>query len=523
MGGLRPDVPEGSAGGAGLWRARPVPAALLRCAILLAPGAAALVTVALLARVVPAPPTDAPAVGLARVGALVLVASAVAYGIERAVRRLTPLVMLLQMSLLFPGRAPSRFRLARRACTTDVRQALSPRAGDDAHAVAERVVGLVAALSRHDRHTRGHSQRVQVLSEMLARELGIARDDRLRLRWAALLHDIGKLSVSAAVLSKPGTLADDEWEQVRRHPAEGARLCGPLLDWLGEWGQAIPEHHEKYDGTGYPRGLSGDAISTAGRLVCLVDAYETMTATRPYKRPMATRDARAELARCAGTQFDPVMVRAFLAISLPRLLWASGPVSFLLQLPFLPLVQAGTRTATAALTAAGTGIVAGGAAVVIVTATGPASPPAHLTQGTGSPVVVSAGGTATSGTTGVGGGSTSGPDGELEGGAGGSGPSSAPSASPSSVPTTSGSSGGTGGSGSTGGDTPVPVRTGLLPPLTLPSLPGAITSPVGAISSPLASTLHSIVPSAVTSVVASTLPSPLTSTVNKLLPGLLGH
>ena len=129
------------------------------------------------------------------------------------------------------------------------------------------------------------------------------------------------------------------------HPDEGARLCGPLLDWLGEWGQAIPQHHEKYDGTGYPRGLSGEAIAYAGRLVCLVDAYETMTAARAYKKPMATgRPGRAGPVR--RTQFDPVMVRAFLAIPLPRLLWASGPVSFLLQLPFLPLVRRGPRPRT---------------------------------------------------------------------------------------------------------------------------------------------------------------------------------
>jgi hypothetical protein len=325
------------------------------------------------------------------------------------------------------------------------------------------------------------------------------------------------------VLTKPDKLAEDEWEQVLAHPDEGARLCGPLLEWLGEWGRAIPEHHEKYDGSGYPRGLSANDISTAGRLVCLVDAYETMTATRPYKRPMATRDARTELARCAGTQFDPVMVRAFLAISLPRLLWASGPVSFLLQLPFLPLVQAGTRTATAALTAAGTGIVAGGAAVVIVAATGPASPPAHQAQGSGSPGVVAIGHTDAGGTTGVtGGGQSSGQGGEPAG-AGGSGPSGAPSAAQSTGPSASESSGGTGGSGSTGGSTPAPSRSGLLPPLTAPTLPGAVTSPVGALTSPVASAVSSVVPSAVTPVMSSALPSPVTSVVNKVLPGLLGH
>ena len=408
-----------------------------------------------------------------------VVASAVAYGVERALRRLTPMVMLLQMSLLFPGRAPSRFRLARRACSTDVAAALSPRAGDDAHAVAERVVGLLAALSRHDRHTRGHSQRVQVLAEMLAGELAISRADRHRLRWAALLHDIGKLSVSVAVLTKPARLDDDEWEQVRAHPEEGARLCGPLLDWLGEWGLAIPEHHERYDGTGYPHGLSGSTISTAGRLVSLVDAYETMTATRPYKKPLATRDARTELARCSGTHFDPAMVRAFLAIPLPRLLWASGPVSFLVQLPFLPLVQAGGRTASAALTAAGTGIVAGGAAVVLVTAA-PASPPVTTPGAPGGTVVVAAGGSGATGV--VGGGSTSGAGGEGAGSGTGTvpGPTGAPSPSP------SGTSGETGGSGSTGGGTPAPVRSGLLPPLTVPTLlPGAITSPVASTVSSL--------------------------------------
>jgi putative nucleotidyltransferase with HDIG domain len=509
VGGPRQD----NANEAGSWRARPVPAALLRAAIVLAPAVAALLVVGVLARVVPTPTTDQLALGLLRLGALVVTASAVAYAVERAVRRLSPMVMLLQMSLLFPGRAPSRFRLARKACTTDVREALSPRAGDDAHAVAERVVSLVAALSRHDRHTRGHSQRVQVLAEMLARDLGIATADRQRLRWAALLHDIGKLSVSAAVLTKPAKLDDAEWDQMRAHPTEGARLCGPLLDWLGEWGRAIPEHHERYDGTGYPFGLGGHDISTAGRLVCLVDAYETMTATRPYKRPMATRDARVELAKCAGSHFDPVMVRAFLAISVPRLLWASGPLSFVLQMPFLPLVQAGSRTAQAALTAAGTGIVAGGAAVVIITAAGPASPPVHPGQGSGSAGVVDAGGASAPGqTTGAGsGGRSSGTGGE---------PAGASPTGPVSAPTASATSSGTGGSGSTDGGTPAPGRSGLLPPLTGPlpvaSLPGAITAPV-------ASTVSSVLPSPVTSVVASTLPSPVGSLVDKLLPGLLGH
>ncbi len=497
--------------GAGRWRARPVPAALLRVAIVLLPGVVSLASVAGVSRLVPAPSSGAAGPALLRLCGLVVVACAVAYGVERAVRRLTPLVMLLRMSLLFPGRAPSRFRLARKACSTDVGAALDPRAGDDAAAVAERVVALLAALSAHDRHTRGHSQRVQVLAEMLARELGVSRADRGRLRWAALLHDIGKLSVSAALLTKPAAPDDDEWAQLRAHPDEGARLCGPLLDWLGGWGDAIAQHHERYDGTGYSRGLSGTEISTAGRLVCLVDAYETMTAARPYKRPLATRDARAELARCAGSHFDAAMVRAFLAISLPRLLWASGPVSFLVQLPFLPLIQAGTRTASAALTAAGTGIVAGGAAIVIVTASGASQPTAAVAAGPG-------GSTAAPTSSAPAGG---GP--QVPGAATGTGSTTGAGAAPSAsaVPTgkAGGSApGGTGGSGPNGGGTPAPTASGLLPPLTVPTVGPLLP---GAVASPIASAVSSVLPSAVTSVLLPALPSPVQSVVGGLLPGVL--
>ncbi len=485
-----------------------MPAALLRAAIVLLPGLGSLASVAVVSRFVPAPTDQAPALAVLRLLALLALAAAVAYAVQRGVRRLTPLVMLLQMSLLFPGRAPSRFRLARRACSTDIGAALNPRTGDDAAAVAERVVGLLAALAAHDRHTRGHSQRVQVLAEMLALELGLSRSERGRLRWAALLHDIGKLSVPAAVLAKPSALADDEWARVRAHPEEGARLCGPLLDWLGEWGDAIAQHHERYDGSGYPHGLAGADISTAGRLVCLVDAYETMTAARPYKKPLATRDARAELARCAGTHFDPAMVRAFLAISLPRLLWASGPVSFLVQLPFLPLVQAGSRTAAAALTAAGTGLVAGGAAVVVVVASGSSQPSAPSAAGNGSTAVHTTSLSASVGGAGRG-----------DAAAAGAGrtPGAGVVPSRSSTPSTGATGpvpGTTGGSGPGGGSTPAPVASGLLPPLTLPTLPGAISAPVASVAS-------SVLPAAVSSVVSSALPSPVRSLVGGLLPGVL--
>jgi putative nucleotidyltransferase with HDIG domain len=369
----------------GRWEARPVLAAALRAAIVLVPALVSLSTVWLAAWLVPPPAGGVAAVS--RLLGLLVTGVVVALVVERLARRLLPLVVLLKMSMLFPDRAPSRLRAARRACSTTIDSttidsALAPRASDDATAVADRVLALLAALASHDRRTRGHAQRVHVLAELLARELALTRAERDKLRWAALLHDIGKLGVSVSVLNKPAGLDDSEWAMMRAHPEEGARLAGPLLGWLGTWGDAIAQHHERYDGNGYPHGLSGEEIGYAGRLVCLVDAFETMTAARPYKKAMATRDARAELAGCAGSQFDPMMVRAFLAIPLPKLLWAGGPIAFLVQLPFLPLIQAGGRTATAALTAASTGLVAGGAAVVVggslgLVPTATAAPPAQ--------------------------------------------------------------------------------------------------------------------------------------------------
>jgi putative nucleotidyltransferase with HDIG domain len=364
------------------WSARPVASGLLRVLVLVIPVAAGVGAAIFLSQALPRPHGF---LGGALWWIALFVASATAASlVDRVARKMLPLAALLGLTMIFPDKAPSRFAVARQVGSIKnleerVRHAQKHGIEDDPARAAETILTLVAALNLHDRKTRGHSERVRALTDMLADELRLDRDARDRLRWAALLHDIGKLEVEARVLNKPGKPTPDEWESLKRHPQEGARIAGPLLPWLGEWGMAIEQHHERFDGGGYPRGLSGSQLSLAGRMLTITDSFETMTAARSYKKPMSVVRARRELAQCAGSQFDPVVVRAFLNISLGRLVWQVGPASWIVQLPFI-----GIRGITGPMAAAakiGAGALARAVfGMAAIGATGMLNVPAHGEQ-----------------------------------------------------------------------------------------------------------------------------------------------
>jgi hypothetical protein len=319
----------------GRWSARPWAARGLRVVVFGLPILASLALVQLLTSLTGVP-TSSLWVFLAWWFGVSIAASVVVSALYALTRRLLPLSGLLGLALVFPDEAPSRFRLALAAGTVEsLQDRLRSGAQLDAQEAAEILLQLVAALDSHDRITRGHAERVRGYAASLGRQIGLSSDDLDRLNWSALLHDIGKLEVDGAILNKPGRPTDEEWAKLRRHPLDGEQLVAPLRGWLGEWVDAIGYHHENWDGTGYPRGTAGDAIPLAGRIVAIADVYDVITSVRSYKEAATPAEARAELARCSGAQFDPRLVRAFVSISLGRMRFLVGPLAWLSNAPLL--------------------------------------------------------------------------------------------------------------------------------------------------------------------------------------------
>ena len=173
------------------------------------------------------------------------------------------------------------------------------------------IEGWSHALDLRDKETEGHTQRVTELTVKLARRFGISEKDLVQVRWGALLHDIGKMGVPDGILLKPGPLTDEEWVVMKKHPGLAFELLKPI-GYL-QLALDIPYcHHEKWDGTGYPRGLKGEQIPLAARIFAVVDVWDALTSDRVYRLAWSKEKARQHIQDAAGTHFDPRVVETFL-------------------------------------------------------------------------------------------------------------------------------------------------------------------------------------------------------------------
>jgi len=170
---------------------------------------------------------------------------------------------------------------------------------------------LVHTVEARDHYTMGHSQRISQYAVALAKQLHLPPREVENLRLAGLLHDIGKIGVKDSVLNKPGPLTVEEYEHVKTHPLTTVRILVPIPE-LKEVILPVRHHHERYDGGGYPDGLSGEEIPLGARILAVVDAYDAMTSHRPHRRAFRPSEAQQEVERCMGSQFDPHIAKVFL-------------------------------------------------------------------------------------------------------------------------------------------------------------------------------------------------------------------
>jgi putative nucleotidyltransferase with HDIG domain len=173
--------------------------------------------------------------------------------------------------------------------------------------------GWSRALDLRDEETEGHTQRVTEMSLQLARHLGITETDLLHIRRGALLHDIGKMGIPDKILLKPDKLTEAEWMVMRKHPEYAYQLLAPIT-YLKPALDIPYCHHEKWDGTGYPRGLKGEQIPLAARIFAVVDVWDALTSDRPYRPAWSADRAREYIRASAGSHFDPQVVEAFLTL-----------------------------------------------------------------------------------------------------------------------------------------------------------------------------------------------------------------
>ena len=181
----------------------------------------------------------------------------------------------------------------------------------ESSSIKNKTIGLVmnSLFAKSDRESE-HSKLVSELCEFIAKKLGMPMLEIQRMRIAGLMHDIGKIGVSENILNKPGKLLAPEWEQIKRHPEIGFRILSASNEFV-DISSAILEHHERWDGKGYPRGISGESISVQARIIAIADAYDAMTSERSYKQPKPISDAIDEIRNCSGTSFYPNIAQVF--------------------------------------------------------------------------------------------------------------------------------------------------------------------------------------------------------------------
>lgn len=193
--------------------------------------------------------------------------------------------------------------------TAELRKAL----GRTNTAYAHTLEALINALDARERETQRHSMRVSEYTMVIARKLGIPSAEFPDIERGSLLHDIGKIGISDTILLKPAKLTEEEWIEIRKHPDIGYHILRGI-SFLEGAAEMVRQHHERFDGTGYPRGLVGEEILLGARIFAVVDTFDAMTSDRPYRNALNYQTAREELIRCSGKQFDPRLVQCFLQI-----------------------------------------------------------------------------------------------------------------------------------------------------------------------------------------------------------------
>lgn len=188
------------------------------------------------------------------------------------------------------------------------------RANEDLREAYDKTIeGWVLALDLRDRETEGHTQRVTEMAIQLARELGCTEEEILHIRRGALLHDMGKMGIPDEILQKPGPLTDDEWVIMRRHPLYAYQMLSPI-HYLSQSLDIPHYHHERWDGSGYPQGLKGEAIPLFARLFAVVDVWDALSSDRPYRKRIPPEEVAAYLREESGRLFDPSIVEKFLPL-----------------------------------------------------------------------------------------------------------------------------------------------------------------------------------------------------------------